>query len=41
VLAQQGERIRHIAIMRGLAENDTETQARLNGTILDPNVILF
>ena len=29
VLAQQGERIRHIAIMMGLAENDTETEARL------------
>jgi putative ABC transport system substrate-binding protein len=29
VLAQQGERIRRIAIMMGLAENDTETQARL------------
>jgi hypothetical protein len=29
VLAQQGERIRYIAIMMGLAENDTETQARL------------
>jgi hypothetical protein len=25
----QGERIRHIAIMMGLAENDTETEARL------------
>jgi len=29
VRAQQGEHIRHIAIMMGLAENDTETEARL------------
>src|SRR5262249_7806847 len=29
VLAQQGERIRHIAILMGLAENDLETKERL------------
>jgi putative tryptophan/tyrosine transport system substrate-binding protein len=29
VLAQQGERIRHIAILMGLAETDVETKARL------------
>jgi putative ABC transport system substrate-binding protein len=29
VLAQQGERVRIVAILMGLAENDPETKARL------------
>ena len=29
VLAQQGERVRNVAILMGLAENDPETKARL------------
>jgi putative tryptophan/tyrosine transport system substrate-binding protein len=29
VLAQQGERVRHVAILMGLAENDPETKGRL------------